>query len=135
MTYGGPLPDDDLLMKPFWDNTRRHRLSVQHCTECGDLHFPPSPVCPVCLSEDQDWDVVSGRGHIVSWVTFHRAYWDGFVGRLPYDVCLVRLAEGPLMISNFGDARPEGMHEGFPVRVVFEDVTGEVTLPRFVADA
>ncbi|MEI9927320.1 MAG: OB-fold domain-containing protein [Sphingomonas sp.] len=134
MTYGGPIPGDDLLMKPFWENARRQRLSVQHCLDCGDLHFPPSPVCPVCLSEDQDWATVSGKAHIVSWVTFHRAYWDAFVGQLPYDVCLVRLAEGPLMISNFAGERPEGLHEGLPVRVVFEPVSESVTLPRFTAD-
>ncbi len=134
MSYSKPLPKHDPLMAPFWENARNHRLAIQRCTSCGDHHFPPSPVCPVCLSEDQTWEPVSGRGTLVSWVTFHRAYWDGFAEDLPYDVCLVRLAEGPLMLSNFHGKRPADAREGLPVHVVFDDLTDSFTLPKFVAD-
>lgn len=133
MSYGGHTPGDDRMMTPFWENARLHRLSAQRCTACGDLHFPPTPVCPVCLSEEQEWAEMSGRAELVSWVTFHRAYWDEFAELVPYDVCLVRLAEGPLMLSNFAGARPEGLREGLPLRVVFEDLTDRLTLPKFVA--
>lgn len=132
MSYAKPLPKDDPLMAPFWENARDRRLSVQVCAECGDRHFPPSPVCPVCLSEDQAWEPVSGRASLVSWVKFHRAYWDGFGPDLPYDVCLVQLEEGPLLLSNFGHAPPAALKEGTPLQVVFDDVTDAVTLPKFV---
>jgi uncharacterized OB-fold protein len=128
-----PLPIPDLLTAPFWENARRHRLSVQRCRDCGDRHFPPGPVCPRCLSEDQTWEVVSGYGTLVSWVTFHRAYWDGVKDALPYDVCLVRLDEGPLLLSNFMGERPAGLREGLKLEVVFDDVTQDVTLPKFRA--
>lgn len=134
MSYDKPLPrQDDFLMAPFWENARKHKLSVQHCRSCGDRHFPPSPVCPACLSDDQDWITVSGKAKLVSWVTFHRAYWDGFAPELPYDVCLVQLEEGPILLSNFLGKSPPGLKEGFALRVAFDDVTENVSLPKFVA--
>ncbi len=130
MSTDKPLPKIDPLNKPFWDAARDHRLVVQTCTGCGDAHFPPSPVCPACLSEAQEWKPAAGTGTLESWVSFHRAYWDGFRDDLPYDVCLVRLAEGPLLVSNLvGDTAAAKL--GAPVRVVFEDVTETVTLPKF----
>ncbi len=135
MSYGKPQPKtDDLLMVPFWEHARKHRLSVQCCHACGDLHFPPSPVCPICLSEDQEWKPVSGKGKLLSWVTFHRAYWDAFAADLPYEVCLVELEEGPLLLSNFLGKPPADLKAGLPVRAAFDDVSETFTLPKFVID-
>ena len=131
-SYQKPLPVIDPLTKPYWEHASAHRLSVQHCKDCGDRHFPPCDVCPGCLSENQDWEVVSGRVTLESWVRFHRAYWDGFSSALPYDVCLVRLQEGPLVLGNFSGGVPENVHMGMPLRAVFEDVTDDVALVRFV---
>jgi uncharacterized OB-fold protein len=129
-TYAKPLPKIDPVNRPFWDHAREGRLAIQVCNVCKDAHFPPSPVCPSCLSEDQAWQPVSGRGTLESWVEFHRAYWDGFKDDLPYSVCLVRLAEGPLLVSNLvGDAAKAKL--GAAVNVVFEQATDEVTLPKF----
>jgi uncharacterized OB-fold protein len=132
ITYDKPLPVIDPVSKGYWDNTWAHRLSVQRCLACSDRHFPPSPVCPACLSGEQEWEVVSGRGTLVSWVAFHRAYWNGYRGELPYDVCLVQLEEGPLVVSNFANGIPENVRMGLPMRVVFENVTKNITLPRFI---
>lgn len=129
-TYAKPLPKIDPLSRPFWDHAREGRLAVQVCADCEDAHFPPSPVCPNCLSESQSWQPVSGRGTLESWIEFHRAYWDGYREELPYNVCLVRLAEGPLLVSNLvGDAATATL--GAAVRVTFEKATEEVTLPKF----
>lgn len=130
-TYDKPLPTIDPLVKPYWDHAKQHRLSVQRCNACGDMHFPPSPVCPKCLSDDQGWQVVSGKASLVSWGRFHRAYWAGYKDDLPYDVCVVRLEEGPMIVSNFAGAIPEGLHLGMPLRAVFDDVTDAVSLVRF----
>jgi uncharacterized OB-fold protein len=91
---------------------------------------PESPVCPRCLSQAQDWRPASGAGTLESWVDFHRAYWDGFKDALPYRVCLVRLSEGPLFVSNLVGPQ-EGVRLGAPVRVVFTRLTEEITLPQF----
>ena len=130
-TYSKPLPVIDSLTRPFWDHARAGRLAVQACARCGDLHFPASPVCPKCLSSDQNWQVVSGRGEVLSWVVFHRAYWDSFQEDLPYTVCLVRLDEGPMLASNFATGTTAEPAVGARVEAVFEKATEEVTLPKF----
>lgn len=126
--YDKPLPVIDALTKGFWDLAKARRLAAQVCDACGDVHFPASPVCPKCLGEDQAWRPVSGRGRLESWVEYHRAYWPGFVAELPYRVCLIQLEEGPLLVSNLVG---EPAEVGDAVQVVFEDVTDEITLPKF----
>ena len=130
MTYDKPLPRIDASNKPFWDAARENRLVVQTCTACGDTRFPPSPVCPKCLSPEQTWKAASGHGTLESWVDFHRAYWSGYSDSLPYRVCLVRLEEGPLLVSNLV-GNTDGTRLGRKVRVVFDKVTEEVTMPKF----
>lgn len=132
-SYNKPLPTIEPLTRAYWDHAKAHRLSVQKCCACGDLHFPPSPVCPVCLSDLQEWQVVSGQATLMSWGRFHRAYWAGYREDLPYDVCVVKLLEGPLIVSNFSGPVPQGLHEGMKLRAVFDDVTEAISLVRFVA--
>lgn len=130
MSYDKPLPKIDALNRPFWEAAQQHRLVVQCCPACGDMRFPPSPVCPKCLSAEQTWKDASGRGTLQSWVEFHRAYWPGFTPELPYKVCLVQLEEGPLLVSNL--VGPDaGAKLGAAVQVVFEPATEAVTLPKF----
>jgi uncharacterized OB-fold protein len=133
-TYAKPLPRIDPLTRPFWDHAKAGRLAVQACRSCGDLHFPPSPVCPKCLSSEQEWRVVSGRGTLMSWVVYHRAYWDAFKDDLPYAVCLVALEAGPLFAANFARGTTAEPAVGAAMHVVFEPATDEVTLPQFAFD-
>ena len=130
-TYDKPLPRFDPFNRPFWQHAHEGKLAVQRCAGCGDRHFPPAAVCPRCLGAPQEWDVVSGNGTLMSWVTFHKAYWTGFAKDLPYDVCLVQLDEGPLLVSNLVGGAEGHVAVGDRVRVVFERVTDEITLPKF----
>ncbi|MDJ0390881.1 OB-fold domain-containing protein [Roseomonas sp. E05] len=126
-----PCPKIDPVSRGFWENCHRGILSVQRCEECGNTHYPGTPVCPACLSSRQSWAPVSGRGTLVSWVRFHQAYWDSFRADLPYLVCLVRLQEGPLMLSNFAGEAPDDPPIGSAVEVAFDKVDDELTLPKF----
>jgi uncharacterized OB-fold protein len=130
MSYNKPLPRLDTLNRPFWAAAKEGRFMLQICKACGDTRFPPGPVCPKCLSSDQDWKPASGKGTLESWIDMHRAYWDGFKGELPYRVCLVRLEEGPVVVSNLVD-KTDNLRMGQPVKVVFDQVTEDVTLPKF----
>ena len=135
MSYNKPLPRIDTLNKPFWDGAKQKKLLLQHCPTCGDTRFPPGPVCPKCLAGDQTWIESAGTGTLESWVDMHRAYWDGFKDSLPYRVCLVRLTEGPVIASNLVGSNLVGstgnLKMGMNVKVVFEDVTEDITLPKF----
>lgn len=129
--YDKPLPVIDPLTRPYWDHARQHRLAVQKCDHCGDRHFPPSPVCPRCLSEAQSWEVTNGRGKLLSWVRFHRAYWKGWQEDLPYDVCAIELDAGPVVVGNFAGGLPEHARLGLAMEAVFDDVAPEISLVRF----
>jgi uncharacterized OB-fold protein len=43
----------------------------------------------------------------------------------------VKLAEGAKLNSNLVGVPPHAIRIGMPVKVVFEDITDEVTLPKF----
>ena len=132
--YLKPLPKIDAQTRPYWDLARQHVLSVQYCKGCGHHQFPPGPVCSECLSDALEWKPVSGRGTLVSWAEFHRAYWNSLADDLPYNVAVVRLDEGPQIISNLVKAladSPGQLRQGLRLQAVFDDVTPDISLVRF----
>ncbi len=131
--YPKPLPRITPDNRPFWDAVRRHELRLPKCQECGTVWYPLGPVCPECLSERYQWDRMSGRGKVSSWVVFHQAYFAEFADDLPYAVVQVELEEGLRLTSNLVGVPNDAITIGMPVEIVFEDVTPGVTLPRFRA--
>ncbi|SIM72658.1 Zn-ribbon domain-containing OB-fold protein [Micromonospora cremea] len=105
------------------------KLRLQHCAKCARCRFPASPLCPGCLSWDFDWIDASGCGELWSWIRMHKPYFKNLDREVPYNVAMVRLAEGPLMISAIDGDDPE-LACGTPLSVVFRSVGG-VPLPWF----
>jgi uncharacterized OB-fold protein len=95
------------------------------------VHLPPGPVCTNCLSAEQDWVRLSGKGTIYSYGIYYQLWHPGFKGDIPYNVALVQLAEGPQIISQVVGCKNEELDCGLAVEVVFDDVTPEVALPKF----
>lgn len=126
-----PLPAISEAMRPFYEGARQRELRVQRCTACGALRFPARGLCSACLATGADWVAVSGRGEVFSFNVMHQVYHPGFAAEVPYAVVIVQLAEGPRMVSNLVGVAPEQIRIGQPVRVVFEDVSETVTLPKF----
>jgi len=131
--YKKPLPTPDIETKEYWEGCKRHELLVQRCKDCGTYRFPPMPMCPECNSMNKEWAKVSGRGGVYSWFVVHYATHPDFVDEVPYAVVLVELEEqANLRIpSNMVDCKIEDIRAGMPVEVVFEDVTNEISLPKF----
>lgn len=118
---------------PMWDLLRETgRLHLQCCTDCGAWRYPPGPCCPECLSAGSAWKPASGRGEVLSWVVFHKQYLPEYPA--PYNVVAVRLAEGPIVISNLVDL-PAGPVIGRRVSMVAVQMADGVTLPRFEMEA
>jgi len=126
-----PLPQVSPEMAPFFDAARRHVLAVQHCAGCGTMRFPARTICSKCLSREATWAPVSGRGTVFSFAIMHQAIHPGFAAETPYAVVVVELDEGPRLLSNLVDCPTADVHIGMPVEVVFDDLTPEVTLPKF----
>jgi uncharacterized OB-fold protein len=126
-----PIPTITPEMRPFFVAAKRRQLVVQRCLDCGACRFPAREICSACLSAKSDWTPVSGRGEVFSFNVMHQVYHPGFAAEVPYAVVLVKLDEGPKINSNLVGIAPHEIRIGMPVRVVFEDVSDEVTLPKF----
>jgi len=95
-----PLPEPTPLSQPYWDSLKAGKLTFQRCRKCGHSWLPPRSECPKCLASEPEWTIASGKGRVISWVIYHHAYHEAFKTRLPYNVALVELDEGPRLISN-----------------------------------
>jgi uncharacterized protein len=129
--YLKPLPVISSLNRPFWEGLKQRELRLQKCAGCGNVWYPPAPLCPACWSREFTWARLSGRGRVNSWVVFHQSYFRGFDSELPYNVAEVELEEGPRLLTNLVGIANDQIHAGLPVEVVFEDATAEVTLAKF----
>jgi uncharacterized OB-fold protein len=117
--------------RPFWEGCRRGELLIQRCTSCARLRYPAGSVCPSCLAPESEWKAVSGKGTVFSFVVFHRAYHKAWEGKVPYNVALIELEEGPILLSNVVGIDQARMEVGLPVQVAFEPLDDDVTLPVF----
>jgi uncharacterized OB-fold protein len=129
--YKKPIPAVTPEMKPFFDAAKRRQLVVQRCTQCGTYRFPAREICSNCLSRAAEWVPVSGEGEVFSYNIMHQVYHPGFADEVPYAVVVIKLKEGAKMNSNLVGVEPHDIKIGMPVRVVFEDISEEVTLPKF----
>lgn len=126
-----PLPQPGPDMVPFFEAARRHELVVQRCGGCGALRFPARAICSRCLSREAAWVPTSGRGTVFSFAVMHQANHPGFAAEAPYAVVVIELEEGPRLLSNVVDCPVANVRIGLPVEVVFEELTPDVTLPKF----
>jgi uncharacterized OB-fold protein len=126
------LPLIDAESEPFWAAAREGRLLIMHCRACDRPYFYPRRYCPRCWSDETEWRQASGRGTVYSYSVVHQNPAPPFRDWCPYAVLVVELDEGVRMMANWDRAAPlEGLAVDVPVRVTFEAVTPEVSLPRF----
>ena len=95
-----PTPTLDAVNGPYWQALATGLLTFQRCEQCDHAWLPPRTECPCCLFDRPVWEQASGAAHLVSWVVYHKAFNPAFADRLPYNVAVVELAEGPRLISN-----------------------------------
>jgi uncharacterized OB-fold protein len=126
-----PLPQVTDLNAPFFEGLLDDELRLQRCGECDLLRYPIATVCPRCLSKSAAWERVSGRGTVFSTVVFHQVYNQAFADEVPYNVAIVQLAEGPMMMTNVVGVAPTSVSVGDAVRVVFTEVSEGVRIPQF----
>lgn len=138
--YEKPLPRfHNRYARDFYDGCRRNVLLIQRCKGCGRFRFPPQPMCPHCNSMAQEWAPVSGNGRVYSFTVIPSyqpravpmASWPA--NGYPINVALIELpdADGVHIVSNIIDCDVRNIKVGMAVQVAFEQVTDEVTLPKF----
>nr|GLK33188.1 hypothetical protein GCM10017611_00300 [Rhodococcus wratislaviensis] len=78
-------------------------------------------------------EVMSGAGVVESYTIHHHPPVPGFDGR-PV-VALIKLEEGPLMLSNIVGDDAEDVRIGDPVQVTFLQIATDYVIPQFTRTA
>ena len=125
------LPEPTPETKDFWDGCKAGELRLQRCNACEQSYFPPRPFCPRCGNRDVTSYASSGRGVLWSYVINERPRPD--MGTEPYAIAVVKLEEGPQMMTNIVDCpqTPEALQLDMPLQVSFAPQNDDITLPLF----
>ena len=131
--YGYLLPQPDAETQPWWDAVKAHQLTVQRCTGCGAHRWPPQLTCPSCHGETSEWVRLSGRGTLYSYIVVHQPVLSQWRESVPYNVAHVALEEHPdlVMVGNVVEMHSSDLKVGMALEVVFDDVTPDITIPRW----
>lgn len=137
-TPAGPGPPDqpdipaDEVTQPWWDATTEQRLVLQRCRACGHWQHYPRALCLRCGSADLGFDPASGRGVIDTYTEVMRSAHPGLTA--PYVVARVRLAEGPVLLTQLIDLDATSDLIGRAVSVAWRPRPGGRNLPVFRLD-
>lgn len=125
------LPPPTPLSQPYWDACNRQQLLIQQCSACGHHQFYPRSFCTECGQGKPRWVRARGRGTVVTWTIVRRPVSEAYAADTPYVIALIRLAEGPVMMSQVTGCDPEQVTSGMSVDVVFESWADGVMVPNF----
>lgn len=131
--YRKPVPMVTPESERYWQGCKQHELWLRYCNRCAKAYFYPRDICPACGSRDVAWRQASGRGTVHTYAIVQRAPTPAFAEDVPFVTAIVELAEGPRMMSSLVGVEPDPgkVRVGMPVEVTFEDITDEISLPRF----
>ena len=135
--YQGFLPKATPETEPFWSGCREGRLVMPRCKSCGQWIWYPRPFCSACESWDIEWQGAEKGGTLYSFSIVHRPA-KGWEARAPYVLAMVDLDAGPRLTATLDmgvTPTPENVRVGMRVRLDFDAVTPEVTLPLFRPEA
>jgi uncharacterized protein len=116
---------------------RKDELRCQQCSDCGHVRPPASWLCPECLSESFEWAAMSGRAEVRTFVWYledlldTRYATDWAWREVPYNVAIVKLAEGPELITNIEDSVFGELKAGQAVRPRFVPISDDYAILRF----
>lgn len=119
-----PAPAVDPETKPFWDACAEGRLMIGRCTACGELHYPPRALCPVCFA-DAELAPSKGEGEIYTFSVMRKSPTG------PYAIGYVTLDEGVRALTHFVDCAFDTLAIGQRVRVKFNPTDGGPPVPVY----
>lgn len=125
-----PAPIPTQISRPFWEGNAAGRLVMQKCGDCGAWVFYPRGHCPHCWGARLAWSDARGNARLESFCIVHRPGHDAWKAAAPYVLAIVRLEEGPSMLSTLVCPAHEVPDIGTPVQVRFVRI-GQFTLPMF----
>ncbi|MGI9540258.1 MAG: Zn-ribbon domain-containing OB-fold protein [Miltoncostaeaceae bacterium] len=134
--YEKPLPDRRPDGNPFWEGTKEHKFLLPTGPD-GKPFWYPRVYAPGTLDE-VSWVESKGTGTVYTYSVHYFGPSKAYKGDPPHIVALVDMDEGVRVMTNlvkdedgFPSLDPDTPEIGMPVKVVFDDVTDEITLPKF----
>ena len=122
----GRNPDTEV----FFDGTAQGQFLLQGCP---NRHFnrPQAEVCAECGSFDLEPVAASGGVKLVSWVVIPARPVEDEAPAPPIIPAIVEFDEGPWWWARLVGADPDGLAEGQPLRMTFEQPEGSEAIPVF----
>lgn len=109
--------------------TKDGRLCLPRCGRCQRFHYPMREICPHCWADKFIWVPVSGEGVVETFLWYH-ARIDPRAPEPPYNIALIRLAEGPGLLATLASVEPGQLRIGTRVEAhIVQD--GEAMRPDF----
>lgn len=128
-----PAPEIDETNRWYWEGLDLGELRYQRCRYCGHVWLPPTEECSQCLLADWEVQVASGDATLVSWVRIHVATHPAFADRIPFNVAVVTLAEGPRTVTNLIDVLDwDQVHANMALQLRIQEDDG-IYLARFAS--
>jgi len=129
--YDKPLPEFRPETKPYWDACKKHELLLPKSKETNKFFFYPRAFSPGDDMSEVVWEKASGKAKVWTFSIHHMGPTKAYKSDGAYVVALVETEEGVKMMTNIINCDPKDVYIGMDVEVVFDDVTSEVTLPKF----
>jgi uncharacterized OB-fold protein len=124
----------DPWTEPFWDAARRHELVAARCVNCSTFRpMPPGPFCWNCSVQEVEWIQLPGTGEVHTFTIVRDALMPSMAEVVPFVIAVVSLdgVEGVRLMTNVVGIDWDQVEVGLRVQVAWDDVSHEVTIPRF----
>jgi len=104
----------------------RYKLIGTKCLTCNTIYLPPRGICPKCRRKGklEKFTDFSGLGKIETWTVVHSPP-QGFEELSPYVLAIVKLDEGPRVLSQIVDVKPDDIKQGMRVEIVIRRIQEE----------
>ena len=125
------IPQPTAETVDYWQGCAVGELRIQQCRDCSHIQFYPRSICAECMGAELESIVSQGTGVLISYTVVRRAVSKAYEHEVPYIVALIKLVEGPVLMSNVVDCELEEVAIGVDVEVIFEKWTDQITIPKF----
>lgn len=115
---------------------QRYALIGTKCKSCSVVNFPRTLSCLKCGGADFEPLKLSGRGRIYCYTMISRggsppefSMQQNLVGS--YHVAVIELEEGPKIVAQMADCKPEELKIGLPVEATFRRIYEDDGIIRY----
>ena len=83
-------------------------LTLQQCSACQTVQYPPRELCRHCLADELNWAAVSRGGDLLAYSELQHSLEPFFQEQLPWPLASVKLDCGPVVLARLTASCPPG---------------------------